>query len=60
MVSITSLTVADIGNIKYRLQAGEFQHLIAADFEVNQGRINEIHKGSRFGFIPAKFHKTTP
>jgi hypothetical protein len=46
------LTFADAVAIWRRFWRGEYQHRIAADYDVNQGRINEIikeqrHKGSR-------------
>ena len=40
-------TVSDIRNIKKRLKKGEFQHHIAADYGINQGRISEINTGKR-------------
>jgi hypothetical protein len=33
--------------IHKRLRAGEYQHHIAADYGVNQGRISEIKTGKR-------------
>lgn len=47
------LKPTDIPIIKKRLQLGHFQHRIAADFDVNPGRICEIKKGHRFADIPA-------
>ena len=35
-------------HIALRLQKGEYQHWIAADIGVNQGRISEIKTGKRF------------
>jgi predicted XRE-type DNA-binding protein len=33
--------------IKKRLQAGHFQHDIAADLGINQGRVSEVKTGKR-------------
>ena len=46
------LTFDDAVDIWLRSWAGEYQHRIAADYDVNPGRINEVlkeqtHKGSR-------------
>ena len=46
------LTEKDAAVIKKRLRTGEFQHRIAADFGVNQGRISEIKTGQRFWNVP--------
>lgn len=51
MASVHSLSPADVAIIKYRLKLGEFQHRIAADYGLNQGRISEIAKGKRFADI---------
>ena len=53
MASISKLTHADVSEIKARLYRGDFQHRIAADYDLNQGRISEIAKGKRFAHIPA-------
>ncbi len=53
MASITNLTLADVATIKARILRGDFQHRIAADYDLNQGRISEIAKGRRFGQVPA-------
>lgn len=53
MASISGLTHHDVSIIKARLQRGEFQHRIAADYDLNQGRISEIAKGKRFAHIRA-------
>jgi hypothetical protein len=45
------LTAADAALIKKRLKAGEFQHRIAADFDVNPGRIAEIKTGKKFAAV---------
>jgi hypothetical protein len=47
-----SLTGADAAIIKRRLALGEFQNRIAADYDVNPGRINEIAKGRKFADVP--------
>lgn len=51
MASIETLSVQDIIQIKIRLANGEYQHRIAADFDLNQGRISEIKRGKRFAHI---------
>jgi|TARA_R110002096_G_scaffold148727_3_gene309784 hypothetical protein len=48
MASITKLTPRDVAAIKARLRRGEYQHRIAADYDLNQGRISEIATGKRF------------
>lgn len=56
MASISGLTHHDVSIIKARLLKGEFQHCIAADYDLNQGRICEIAKGKRFAHVrPAAF-----
>ena len=52
MAFITDLTPKDIGVIKTRLKRGELQHRIAADYDLNPGRISEINTGKRFPEIP--------
>jgi len=52
MASITKLTPKDVSVIKARILRGDFQHRIAADYDLNQGRISEIAKGKRFGHVP--------
>lgn len=42
---------ADVPLIKKRILKGEFLHRIAADYDVNPGRICEIKKGHRFADI---------
>lgn len=44
---MAKLTQVDIADIKARLLEGEFQHMIAAAYGVNQGRISEINRGTR-------------
>jgi len=51
MASISGLTPHDVSIIKARLLQGEFQHHIAADYGLNQGRICEIAKGKRFAHV---------
>lgn len=41
------LTPEVIAQVRQRLAAGEYQHDIAADLRVNQGRISEINTGKR-------------
>jgi hypothetical protein len=46
------LTFQDATAIWHRFWNGEYQHRIAAGYDVNQGRVNEVlkekrHKGSR-------------
>lgn len=43
-----TLSEEDAVEIIRRYDAGEAQHLIAAAFRVNQGRISEIITGKRF------------
>lgn len=52
MATITKLTPQAVSIIKARLARGDFQHRIAADFDLNQGRISEIATGKRFADIP--------
>jgi ribosomal protein S17E len=52
MTSVNDLTIKQVAEIKARILAGEFQHKLASEFELNQGRINEIAKGKRFAFVP--------
>ena len=42
-----TLTFDDAVNIQIRLMNGEFQNRIAADYDVNPGRISEINTGQR-------------
>jgi hypothetical protein len=42
------LSAQDAAIIKNRIRQGEFLHRIAADFDVNPGRISEIKTGKRF------------
>ena len=46
------ITAADVPVIKRRILNGEFLNRIAADYDVNPGRISEIKTGRRFGHIP--------
>lgn len=43
----------DVPFIKRRILEGEFLNRIAADYDVNPGRISEIKKGHTFADIPA-------
>jgi hypothetical protein len=45
------LTDEIIRNIWKRLLAGHFQHDIAADLGINQGRVSEVNTGKRGGHI---------
>lgn len=47
MGTATQLTAQDIADIKARLRQGEYQHNIAADYGLNQGRVSEINTGKR-------------
>ncbi|MEP0325111.1 hypothetical protein [Bauldia litoralis] len=42
----------DVPPIKLRILRGEFLNRIAADYDVNPGRIAEIKKGYRYADIP--------
>lgn len=42
----------DVPVIKKRILSGEFLHRIAADYDVNPGRIAEIKKGYKYAEIP--------
>jgi hypothetical protein len=46
------ITSADVPDIKKRILRGDFLNRIAADYDVNPGRIGEIKKGYRFADIP--------
>jgi hypothetical protein len=43
----------DVPIIKKRIREGDFINRIAADFDVNPGRISEIKTGRRYGNIAA-------
>jgi len=43
----------DVPVIKKRIRQGDFLNRIAADYDVNPGRISEIKTGKRFGHIQA-------
>ena len=47
------IKAADVPVIKKRIREGEFLNRIAADYDVNPGRISEIKSGKRFPSIPA-------
>jgi hypothetical protein len=44
---------ADVPIIKKRIREGDFLNRIAADFDVNPGRISEIKSGKAYADIPA-------
>ena len=46
-MKINELSRDDIAAIKARLLRGDLQHRIAADYDLNQGRISEINTGKR-------------
>lgn len=48
------LTAEDSAIIKSRIREGEFLNRIAADFDVNRGRISKIKTGKRFPKITAR------
>ena len=48
MATVTKLTPQEVSIIKARISRGDYQHRIAADFDLNQGRISEIATGKRF------------
>jgi hypothetical protein len=43
----------DVPLIKKRIRKGDFLNRIAADYDVNPGRISEIKKGHKFAEIAA-------
>ena len=47
----TQLTDETIRAIWKRLREGDYQHKIAADFDLNQGRVSEINTGKRGSHI---------
>ena len=53
MATRKKLTPEQVSIIKSRIARGEYQHRIAADYDINQGRISEIATGKRFSSIPA-------
>jgi len=52
MATIKTLTPEQVAIIKARIAKGDYQHRIAADFDLNQGRVSEIATGKRFAEIP--------
>ena len=52
MATVKNLTAQDIADIKVRLRQGEYQHHIAADYGLNQGRVSEINTGKRGRNVP--------
>ena len=58
MAGVKDLSRADVAIIKARLARGELQHRIAADYDINAGRISEINTGARFADVtPAVLHE---
>ncbi len=47
------IKATDVPIIKKRILSGEFLNRIAADYDVNPGRIAEIKTGKRWAHIPA-------
>ena len=45
------IQISDVPIIKKRILKGEFLNRIAADYDVNPGRISEIKTGRTFGSI---------
>lgn len=55
MSSMHKLRPDDIAQIKALLLSGCYQHVIAAKYGLNQGRISEINTGKLYkGILPAK------
>lgn len=52
MAKVSKLTAEQVAVIKARIIRGDYQHRIAADFDLNQGRISEIANGKRFADVP--------
>ncbi|SFK37587.1 hypothetical protein SAMN04488518_104345 [Pseudovibrio ascidiaceicola] len=46
------IPICEIPMIKKRIHQGEFLNRIAADYDVNPGRISEIKNGQRYAEIP--------
>lgn len=47
-----SIKPTDVPFIKKRIREGEFLNRIAADYDVNPGRISEIKTGTTYADIP--------
>jgi len=47
------ISAADAAVIKRRIFRGEFLNRIAADYDVNPGRISEIKTGKTFAWVSA-------
>lgn len=45
-------TVGMVVDIKLKLIAGEKQHRIAANYDINSARVSEIKFGKKFDWIP--------
>ena len=48
-----SIKPTDVPFIKKRIREGDFLNRIAADYDVNPGRISEIKSGAKYAGIPA-------
>lgn len=46
------ITAATAGIVKLALRLGYYQHVIAAYFRDNQGRVSEIKRGRRYAEVP--------
>jgi hypothetical protein len=51
MATVKTLTPEQVSIIKARIAKGDYQHRIAADFDLNQGRVSEIATGKRFADV---------
>ncbi|MBI4968711.1 MAG: hypothetical protein HZC25_11405 [Rhodospirillales bacterium] len=47
------IRASDVPMIKKRIRLGEYLNRIAADYDVNPGRISEIKNGQKFADIEA-------
>jgi hypothetical protein len=56
MESFVKITADDVPVVKLALRKGYDQHIIAAYFRENQGRISEINTGKRFASVPMAAH----
>jgi hypothetical protein len=52
MALVSELSREDVAIIKARIVRGDKQHRIAADYDLNQGRISEIKHGKLFSEVP--------
>lgn len=46
------INAATAGIVKLALRLGYYQHVIAAYFRANQGRVSEINCGRRYAEVP--------